>query len=131
MPACHGEELVAGGRERFELLQQSVPQVHARNGGGDVLAATPGVQARGIRAHDCGEPRLVVQVVGRAPRRRPAVKLDDQHDAPRDRGSDRVRDDPGLVQHDDGRLVDLVEELDRAPAAAEHLVDVERAGHLR
>ena len=42
-----------------------------------------------------------------------------------------ARDEPRLREHDDARLVDLIEEFDRAAAAAEDFVDVVGFGHVR
>ena len=124
VPARHCKKLVAGRYERFQFPEQPVAQVHARDRRGDVLAASAGVQARSVWTDDSSEPGLVVEVVGRAVRRRGALLRDHLRDSLGDRARNRVRDDAGLVQHDDGRLVDLIEKLDRSPAAAEHFVDV-------
>ena len=64
VPARHREQLVAGGHQRFNFLEQTVAQVHARDGRRDVLAASAGVQARCVRAGGRDEPRLVVEIVG-------------------------------------------------------------------
>ena len=64
VPASEGEELLARGDQRLAHPGESVAQVHARNRRRDVLAASPGVQPRGIRTHNCSEPGFVVEIVG-------------------------------------------------------------------
>jgi hypothetical protein len=129
VPVRQGEQPIAGGHQSLEFLEQPVAQVQARDGRRDVLAAATTVKARGLLARGGDELRFVIQVVGRAPRGRSALLLDHPRHPLRDRGRYRARHDPGLVEHDDRRLVDLVEELDRAPAATEHFVDVQ-LGHV-
>ena len=72
---------------------------------------------------DGGQPRLVVEIVGGSGGRPPRSCAITGDAAGNARG-DRTRHDAGLCQHDDGGLVEPVEELDGARAAAEDLVDV-------
>jgi hypothetical protein len=75
-----------------------------------------------------GKSRLVIQVIRRTDSRRFALLIDHTRNSARDHDRDLARHDRGLVEHDERGLVDLVEKLDRSPAAAENLIDVLGAG---
>ena len=123
------EQAFAQVDQRFDGLQQTIPQVHPRDGGGEILPAAAGVQARGFLTGDFDQPRFVIEIVGGSARREAFFAgffiVDDRCDAFCDALRDILRHDAGFGEHDDRRLVDVVEEFDRAAAAAEGGVDIE------
>ena len=119
-----GGQRHASGPQGVDLAQQSVAQVHARQRRGEILAAAAGVQPRGFGPADLEQARLVVEVVRGRARRGCAIAGAQLGDRPRDAPRSLARDDGGVGEHHEGGGVDLVEELDRAAAAAEGLVEV-------
>jgi len=119
-----GEHRFARRAQCVDLAQQAVAQVHPRQRRREVLPAASGVQSRGLRAADLDQPGFVVEVVGGRPRRCLGIACaqlgDGACDAPAGVGRQHAR----LDQCDQRGSVDLVEELDRAAATAERLIQV-------
>ena len=114
--------------QRTDFLQQAITQIHARHRRGEILPTAPTVQARSVRAHHGGQTRFVIKVIGRTARHTRGLHLfDDCLDAGGDARRRGARHDAHFGQHDDTRLVDLIEKRRRASAAAEGFVDIERA----
>ena len=107
------QQLLPGGAQAVEDVEQPLAQLHAGARRAEILAAAPGMEARGVGTGRGDEVFFEDQIVARTLAARLVALRDHLHDPLGDLRGERRRHDPGLVQHHDRRLVHHPEEIER------------------